>query len=180
MALPPVNDCLVLAATLLQDPQQTSFDNDTLWPFFGQGYTELRQLMMNWDLQAQQIEALYTLPANTSSLTPAVAGLTNFGEPTRIWEKASGSSDDYLLVESTDILPQVPAGSSLRWYKYKSDTFFFVPATGSRDLKFEYSTTSDSTPSPGDIVPIDGSGRFLGTRTASLIMLMQGMAGAAA
>src|SRR4051812_32524590 len=111
MGFPAVNNCLVLAATLLRDPGQTSFDNATLWPFFALAYAELRQLMMNWDLQSQQIETLYTLSANTSSLTPLTAGLSDFGEPTRIWEKASGSSDNYRLIESIDILPQVPAGS---------------------------------------------------------------------
>jgi hypothetical protein len=176
MALPTVNDILADAAARLGDPDQGEFTNAGLHPFFRIAWSEMWDCMLNNGLQSVDRETTYTLPANTLTLTPATASISDMGEPTKLWERPSGSSANYSPMSPADELPQVSAGDSLGYWKWEGDTFWFVGATGARQLKIEY-TASSAPPAIGATTTVDGSRSFLATRTASLIAPSRGMAG---
>jgi hypothetical protein len=80
---------------------------------------------------------------------------------------ASKSDEDFLLMESRDVLPQVDRDERLRYWQWRGDTLYFVGATGIRQLLIRHSV-SGVAPQAG-AVGIDNSQNFLAARTASLI-----------
>jgi hypothetical protein len=174
MALPTVNSCLAGAASWLGDPTQEVYSNTVLHtPFFEMAYGEAWNILINWNLPLVEKEVLYTLPANTDLLAPATAGITEMGEPTKLWERGN-TSEDWVAMDPVAELPQQEPMDRLRWWKWEGDMFYFVPATSARLLKIEYSASA-LAPSIGNLVLIDGAKEFLSVRTASLIAPTRGM-----
>jgi hypothetical protein len=156
-----IND---LVGQLLGDPLLEVFDAATQRPFIGLAYREFWDLMMQWDLQKVNRTVYYTLPANTSSLTPATMGVSDWGEPENLWERGS-SAEPWAHMRPVDFLPDPTPRSVLGLWAYEGDTLLFVPSTSIRYLKVDY-IASGSCPTSGP-VGIDNSLSFLATRTAS-------------
>ena len=173
MADPTVAQVLLDAAKLLGDPLQETYTDAELQPWYEFAYRELWDLCMRWRLPVAYREVLYTLPANTTSLTPATANITNMGDPQKLWERRAGSSENYIVMTAVDELPQITSESALRWWKWEGDTFYFISATSSRQLKIEY-ILSGAAPTSGQI-GFDNSRNFLATRAASLMAGIRGM-----
>ncbi len=168
MALPTVAEVFSDVQSLCGDPGSTDvYTSAILMPFFGIAYREMWDLFVKWKLQIAEQTATYTLPANTTSLTPATAGISNMASPIRLWERGS-ASDEWELMDSIDELPQADRDAFLHWWAWEGETFYFVGATGQRLLKIEY-TASGSAPTSGAI-PVDNSRNFLAARTASLVL----------
>lgn len=161
------------AAAELGDFTQAVYTNAILLPFFKSAYSELWGCALNHGVQMVEREQLYSLPANTTTLSPAVAGISNMGEPYRLWERNAGSSDKFAEMERVAVLPQYDPTDRLIWWRWEGDIFQFVGATGSQQLKIEYRASS-AAPTTGAI-GIDGSYDFLKVRTASLAAATFGM-----
>jgi hypothetical protein len=173
MADATVAQVLLDAAKSLGDSQQETYTNEELQPWYEFSYRELWDLCMRWRLPVAFREVLYTLPANTTSLTPATAGITNMGDPQKLWERLAGSSENYIAMTPVDELPQITAETALRWWKWEGDTFYFIGSGSSRQLKIEY-IQSGAAPTSGSI-GFDNCRNFLATRTASLMAGIRGM-----
>ena len=87
MADSTVSDVIDLAAVALGDPEKQLFDNTKLLPHFKTAYRDLYRVMMARNFQKVKREVYYNLPAYTSRLSPAVAGISDMGEPTKLWER---------------------------------------------------------------------------------------------
>lgn len=141
------------------------YTDSMLTPFFGTAYRELFRAFQSNSLPIADRERTFTLPASTTSYTPAQAGITDFGEPLSVFESsAEGQSE--MEVHETDRLPSTEAGTELRWWLWRGDTFYFVGSTESRFLRVTY-TASGNPPQAGS-VGIDDARDFLAYRTASL------------
>ena len=170
--IPSVEECLQLSARLLGDPLARKFTPDRLQPFFEMAYEELTGEMARYHVAKQKKAVAYTLPANTTSLTPATAGISNFGELVRMEERASGSSELYTRVEKVDRLPQVTPVDKLIYQYWYDDTWHFLGATQDVDLLITY-WDSGVAPTTGS-VGLDGSKNFLAYRTAAAAALPYG------
>jgi hypothetical protein len=151
---------------LLGDPSLEKYTAAVQLPFFRMAYQTVWDVAMNYDLQMVKSEATYTLPANTTSLTPATAIISNMGEPERLWERAVGETD-YLAMFPKDDFTNVTISDRLLFWKWESDTFYFIGATQDRQLKIEYSASS-AAPTTGNI-PIDNCRLLLALLTAMRI-----------
>jgi len=129
-------------------------------------YETVWGVIMNHNLQTAKREVTHTLTAGTTSLTPATASISDMGEPEKLWERA-GSPDDWLMMFPKDDLSNFTATDNLLFWKWEGDTFYFIGATGNRQLKIEY-LSSGSAPTTGTI-PIDGARTVLGFITAAYI-----------
>lgn len=166
MALPTVANINSDVGALLGDSSLEKYTAAEQLPFFGMAYRTVWDAAMNLGTQMVKREVTYTLPADTLVLTPATAGITDMGEPERLWERAS-TSDDWSLMTPVDTLSQFDSSDSLVEWKWEGDTFYFIGATGARLLKIEY-TMSGVAPTTGTIA-IDNSRTILGYITAALI-----------
>lgn len=163
--IPSVDEVLLLAAQLLGDPTQRKFNDAKLQPFFELAYEELTGEMARHHVRKQKRAVTYALPANTTSLTPLTASISNFGELIRMEERPYGSSELYTRVRPVDSLPQNTATDLLHWVEWSDDTWRFIGATQAIQLRITY-WDSGAAPTSGS-VGIDGSKNFLAYRTAA-------------
>jgi hypothetical protein len=167
MALCTVEQVNTDVSALLGDPDLEKYTAAIQLPFFRLAYETVWGVALNNGVQMVDVEATYTLTAGTASLTPATASISNMGEPLKLWERASGSSDDYSEMSRVDSLTNLDSSDSLGSWEWRGDTFYFVAATTDRQLKIEY-TASAAAPTSGSI-PIDGARLVLAQLTAAMI-----------
>lgn len=161
-----VEEIKVLTAKLLGDPNQRKYTNDVLQPFFELAYEELTGEMARYHIAKQRRAVSYALAANTTSLTPLTAGISNFGELVRLEERPYLSGDTYIRVTPVTRLPQRAAQPMLTEFEWRNDTWYFVGATQAIDLLITY-YDSGAAPTTGS-VGIDGSKNFLAYRAAAV------------
>jgi hypothetical protein len=159
MAIPTVEEIITEIQDLLGDPSGRVITSAVALKGVQRGYRRLRQALLNRQIKYVQKEAVCVLSANTTSLTPATAGITDFGELVRLEERTSGTSDNYSEVNATERLPQRTAAAALYEYEWREDKWYFVGATTARQLKITYLDNAEP-PSSGS-VGIDGSFAFL-------------------
>jgi len=164
--IPSVSEILQDAAELLGDPTARKFTPAKLQNAFAKAYEELTGEMARYFLRKQKRAVNYPLPANTTSLSPATAGISNMGEIIKLEERAYGSDDLYTLVHPRITLPQRVPSIKLYDYEWSDDTMHFVGATNIIDLIITY-YDSGVAPTSGS-VGIDGSRNFLAHRTAAI------------
>jgi len=87
MSVPTVNDVLLGIATLLGDQAQEQFTTSVCLPWYQAAYREAYDIVSRWGLPVGARDAYFVIPANTTVLIPATAGITDMGEPMTVWER---------------------------------------------------------------------------------------------
>lgn len=166
--IPTLDDVFALSRAHLADPDGEVYNNQQLLPFAQMAYGEMYEKMLNLGLSAPEATAYYTLPANTVILTPATAGISNFGElqAQGLSERLAGSTEKYIPLAEQENLSQWDPVDRLRFFEWSGDAFNFVGATTDRQLKIEY-WASASAPTSGPL-GIDGCQLFIAARAAAL------------
>lgn len=111
MAIPTVTDVMAGAAALLGDLAQEQFTNAVLLPWYSMAYREAYNLAMNWRLPVDTRDGYYFLPANTVSLTPAQASITDIGIPLDVWARPNVST--FTITGVTNATPIVVTTSAV-------------------------------------------------------------------
>lgn len=146
---------------ILDDPLGLVFDETVFAPAFGEAFDALQNAFLQYQVPNIEVEAAYTLPANTTSLTAATMGITDMGDFRTISERTNGTTDNYVDLEPVDRLPQRAAGVRLGQFSYHGDTFRFVGSTGAVDLKFRYDASGTAPSSDLAVLGVDGALTFL-------------------
>lgn len=171
--IPSVEQVKTKSAGLLGDPLKRKFTDAKLQDPFELAFLELTGEMQRYHVGKQKAGITYALTASTTSLTPATAGISNFGEIILMEERPYGSSERYTEVTETDFLPSgVQAGPYLRQYVWYDDTWHFLGSNQAMELRIWY-YSSGAAPETGT-VGIDGSMNFLAYRTASIAAVPSG------
>ena len=110
MAIPAVNDVLLGAAALLGDSAQQQFTNAVLLPWYSQAYREAYNLAIGWGLPVATHDAYCFLAANSVSLTPAQASISNMGEPIALWARPNIGT--FTITNVTNATPMVVTTSA--------------------------------------------------------------------
>jgi hypothetical protein len=173
MAIPTVAEVQTGILKRLADPNGRVFTSSDTLEGFQEAHRRLKSRMLELQIPRSKKVVTYTLAAGTAELTPATAGITDFGDLIRLEERASGSSVHYMEMDGpVEELAQRFGGSSLGEFEWREDTFHFVAATTPRQLKITYFESS-APPSSGSI-GIDDSFLFLATYGAAVIAPWKG------
>jgi hypothetical protein len=165
--IPTVAQVMTRARALLDEADPGNiFLDAVLAPAYSESYDILWGELLKAEAPRVSNIALYTFPALTTVLTPATAGISDFGELVELEERASGSTDDYASLYEVDKLPQRVAADALREFVWRLDSFYFVGANAARQLRINY-FASGTAPLTGS-VGIDGSLVFLSNCTAAI------------
>jgi hypothetical protein len=164
--IPTVEEVLALAAGLLGERTPRKFTAAALQPAFEMAYEELTEEMARNHLVKQLRTVVYPLAANTTSLTPAAIGISNFGELYTMEERIYGSTGIFTLVTACTALPQRQAVEKLIDYEWSNDTWNFIGATVATQLRIRY-YDSGAAPTTGTC-GIDGCKNFLAYRVAAI------------
>ena len=164
--IPTVEEVVALAASLLGERTPRKFTAAVLQPAFEMAYEELTEEMARNHLTKQLRTVVYPLTANTTSLTPAAIGVSNFGELYSMEERIYGSTGIFTLVTACTALPQRQAVEKLIEYEWSNDTWNFIGATVATQLRIRY-YDSGAAPTTGTC-GIDGCKNFLAYRVAAI------------
>lgn len=167
MAIPTVEECIDDAQALLGDPSGVKFTDASCLFAFGRAYRELFAEMLSLEIPRIKNITTVTLTAGLTSLTPAAAGISDFGELIEVEERLSGSSEDFMPVEIVDKLQQGQSSDVLGEVVWRLDALYFIGATTERQLRITY-YASGSPPTSGS-VGVDDSRNYFGARIASIV-----------
>lgn len=115
--------------------------NDARWTLaLSSAWEELFGELKLRGVSIVELKQEYTLPAATDSLDPATAGISNFGQPLRVWAKSPGSPDTSYrpLNYTSSISPDAGTSDPLTVYAWTGNTLKFVPSSTANDLLIEY------------------------------------------
>jgi hypothetical protein len=173
MAIPTVDEIIDGIQDELADSSGRVFPDAVALKGFQRAFRFLKGEMLKRQIPRSKKVATYRLVAGAASLTPAAAGIANFGELIRLEERLYGSSEQYGELDGPlDEMPQRTSATSLCEFEWREDTFWFTAATTDRELRITY-FESDQPPTTGS-VGIDGSYNFLVAYGASVIAPWRG------
>lgn len=167
--IPQVSDVFTRARANLDHSggNVAPFTDAVLQEALAEGYDILFAAFLEHQLPRIQNSTLYVLPANTTSLTPATASITDFGELIALEERLNGSTEKYTQLWEYGVnLPQIDAADQLRYFIWRLDTFYFLGATTARQLRLTY-YASGTAPTTGTL-GVDGSLVYFGNITAAI------------
>jgi len=142
-----------LVRSLLNDAAGNLFSDAVLLPYANSAYRKVQRALAN-------IQSGTFLTDNVLLVVPAVAQVdasaqvsitdatappnqlpTDLLVPAKVWERASGSSDDFM--EMTDLtdhdgLPSEPQGQTLRYWEWRADGLYFLGATQDTQIRLRY------------------------------------------
>lgn len=150
--IPTVDHCVNRAAFHLGDSVKRRYSAADLRTAVSAAWEEIVAYMGLHGCSSIELTTIYTLPANTSVLTPETAGISNFGEPIRLWERPAGSTEQWTLLDGpVNILPQEGGPlSHLGVYRWVGERFEFNATVSDIELKIEY-TGSGAAPDSGSM-----------------------------
>ena len=142
-----------LVRSLLNDAAGNLFTDAVLLPYVNSAYRKVQRALAN-------IESGTFLTDNVLLVVPAVAQAdasaqvsitdgtappnqlpTDLLVPMKLWERANGSSDDF--IEMTDLtghdgLPSEPQAPMLRYWEWRADGLYFLGATRDTQIRLRY------------------------------------------
>jgi hypothetical protein len=113
-----------------------------------------------------------TISPGVTSLSPSTAGIGGFGELVELEERRAGSTDRYFRIWEVDKLAQRDAGETLGEFVWRLDSFQFVGATTSRQIRIRYWDTG--APPASGTTGVDGAITFLSKYAASVMAPRKG------
>ncbi len=142
-----------LIRSLLNDAAGNLFTDAVLLPYVNSGYRKVQRALAN--IQSGSFltdNVLLIVPAVTQvdasaqvSITDATAPPNQLPPdlltPTKLWERANGSSDDFTeMIDLTDHdgLPSEPQGRTLRYWEWRADGLYFLGATQDTQIRLRY------------------------------------------
>lgn len=146
---------------LLDDTNGATFTDAMFQLAFRAAFDALFQGFLTHQCPRIQTISQYNLTANTTSLTPATAGLTDCGDIDELEERAVGSTDRYTPVDQVDKLTQRDAMDRLLEFTWRLDTFYFIGATTARDLRITSESSGTAPTDDNTAIGVDGSLSFL-------------------
>ncbi len=160
------------ASALLNDVGLTNFTYEVQIPFLNIALDELQEsLEQNNVGVTNSTSAIYTIAAGTFDIGGAGPALpADLVEIQALYERDSGTTDDFMMMSRTEFLPQIQVLTQwLTYWTWENQIIKFVGAISNRNVKIQYIanniipvTTSTS------VITIINAKSFLAYRTAAL------------
>src|SRR6266849_3684490 len=142
-----------LVRSLLNDAAGNLFTDAVLLPYVNSAYRKVQRALANiesgsflTDNVLLVVSAVAQADASAQvSITDATAPPNQFPTdllvPMKLWERANGSSDDF--IEMTDLtghdgLPSEPQTQMLRYWEWRADGLYFLGATRDTQIRLRY------------------------------------------
>ena len=142
-----------LVRSLLNDAAGNLFTDAVLLPYVNSAYRKVQRALANIEsgsFLTDNVLLVVTAVAQADasaqvSITDATAPPnqlpTDLLVPMKVWERANGSSDDF--IEMTDLtghdgLPSEPQTQMLRYWEWRADGLYFLGATRDTQIRLRY------------------------------------------
>jgi hypothetical protein len=139
-----------LVRSLLNDAAGNLFTDSVLLPYANSAYRKVQRALANvqsgtflTDNALLVVSAVTQVDASAQvSITDATAPPnqlpTDLLVPVKVWERASGSTNDFLEMTDRDGLPSEPQGQTLRYWEWRADGLYFLGATQDTQIRLRY------------------------------------------
>jgi hypothetical protein len=166
-------DVLDKAAVLLNDSAKTIFTDAAMLPYLSIAQDELQeQLELNNVPMSNAVSAVIPITAGTDSIgdTGDPALPTNLIEPKALYERTTGTNDDFILMTKVEFLPEVVIQlNELIYWTWQGQIIKFLGALSNQDVKIEYvAAVLNPITATSTIISLFNAKTFLEYRTASL------------
>jgi hypothetical protein len=144
------------------DPPGAIFTDDIFQEGFSAAYDEMYNAFLRY--QCPRIEIVQDgilVPPLTFSLTPAQMNLPDFGDIIYLRERTAYSTEKFKDINQTDDLPQRDPTDRIINFTWRNNTFYFVGATGTRELEIKYDSSGEAPTSNSAQIAVDSSLNFL-------------------
>lgn len=142
-----------LVRSLLNDAAGNLFTDGVLLPYATSAYRKVQRALANVQsgtfLSDDVLLVVSAVTAVDSSVQVSITDATappnqlptDLLVPLKLWERANGSSDDF--VEMTDLtnhggLPSQPQGLNLQYWEWRADGLYFLGATQDTQIRLRY------------------------------------------
>jgi len=142
-----------LVRSLLNDAAGNLFTDSVLLPYVNSAYRKVQRALANIESGSFLTDNVLLVVAAVAqadasaqvSITDATAPPnqlpTDLLVPMKLWERANGSSDDF--IEMTDLtghdgLPSEPQTQMLRYWEWRADGLYFLGATRDTQIRLRY------------------------------------------
>jgi hypothetical protein len=142
-----------LVRSLLNDAAGNLFTDGVLLPYATSAYRKVQRALANVQSGTFLSDDVLLVVSAVSAVDPSVQVSitdatappnqlpTDLLVPLKLWERASGSSDDF--VEMTDLtnhggLPSQPQGVNLEYWEWRADGIYFSGATQDTQIRLRY------------------------------------------
>jgi len=132
----------------------------------------MRAAMVQYQIPFIEEVVEVVIAPGVTSLSPSTAGITGFGELVELEERRANSTDHYTRIWEVDKLSQRDPGEVLGEFTWRLDSFQFIGATTSRQLRIRYWDTGQA-PTSGS-TGVDGAITFLSKYAASVMAPRKG------
>ena len=164
------------AAALLNDTARTIFTYDVQRPYLNMALTELREyLELNNIPLTNDSQENITVPAGTTEIifnavSPAPSLPSDLVEPLELYERTSGSTDDFLPMTRTMFLPPyVTVTSNLIYWSWMGQKIKFIGSNSDIEIRIDYTrSVLPNVTDQDDSIDYINAASFLYNRTGAL------------
>ena len=133
-----VGDILTEARALLNDSAAQTYTTAVLAPFGKIAMRDLQQHFLRNNIPLiHKTDTVQTVTA----LAVTYPNPVDIVEPINLYERAVGSTDNFVLMLRTNWEPEVQQTDTLRYWQWKGGVITLLGSTASRSVKLEYNRT---------------------------------------
>lgn len=161
------SDCMDEAASLLNDTARLLFTNTAQLPYLKKANEDLELIMVaNGSSSVKQKSTILQVPSSTSDIV--LTAIPDMFVPIRAWERNSGSTDLFSLLEERSWEPNMSPLSGLQYWTFRNNQIIFPPVSGNREVRVDYWRQLSPTVGPNSVQEVLLSKTYLASRTAEL------------
>jgi|SRR5882724_6413180 len=162
------SDVLDRAAALLNDTAKSTFTYTAMIPFLNIAIDDLQEILELNNVPITNIlSSIYPIAIGETTIVTLPSNLI---EIRNVYERATGTIDEFMLMTRIEFLPKIttPVNSLIYW-SWIGQAIQFLPANSAIDVKLEYLGSILSTiTSASQSINIINSKSYLSYRTAAL------------
>ena len=168
-----VTDVLQRAQFYLNDVDKNFFSDTTLMAPFKAAYDDLKENLYDNNIDITNVtSASLVIPVGTVGIGDGIGPSlpNNLVEIFDLWERLSGTSDDFCIMERKQFLPLTEIlTTNLAYWSFQAQIVRLLGATTVRDVKMNYiGDTLSLADQPEGTINLFNAKSFLSYRTAAL------------
>ena len=178
-----------LIRSLLNDAAGNLFTYGLLMPYVNSAYRKVQRALGNVGSGTFTVDNVTVVVPAVTAVDPSVQVVINDATappnqlptdlllPLKLWERPSGSSDDFVeMVDLTDHggLPSLPQGTTLRFWEWRLDGLYFLGATQATQVRIRYAKALPDLVDAASVVLIRDAQEAIAYLAAALAAMARG------
>lgn len=162
------SDITAEAAALLNDQARAFYTDVNMLPHLKKSNEDLELILIASGAAVQRQESSTPIQVPVNVNNQVLTGIPDMFVPIRVIERASGSSDVFVLLDERAWEPNIRAASSLGYWTFRNNQIIFPPVSTAREVKVDYWRQLSPILNASSVEEILLSKTYLASRLAEL------------